>query len=63
MSDFILRLILRFNHNLIVSSCCNNGVSLPEEVYDPQSRVPEADAEDEIYYDARSTTCSTENSH
>ena len=63
MSDFILRLILRCNHNLIVSSCCNNGVPIQEEVYDPKSRVPETDSEDEIYFDARSTTCSTKDSH
>lgn len=52
--DFIIRLFCRWHHNLIVSSCCNNGVSLPKEVYDPQKADEEDNVRpsDEIYYDA-----------
>jgi hypothetical protein len=52
--DFIIRLFCRWHHNLIVSSCCNNGVSLPKEVYDPQKTLEEDDLRppDEVYFDA-----------
>jgi len=54
MSDFIFRLFCRWHHNLIISNCCNNGLSLPKEVYDPQASAHEDDLRpsDEIYYDA-----------
>lgn len=45
-----LRLIFRFHHNLIVSSCCNNGVPIQEEVF-REKACDTADSEDEIYYD------------
>jgi len=53
--DFIIRLFCRWHHNLIVSNCCNNGLSLPKEVYDPASApvpsVRETETDD-VYYDA-----------
>jgi len=59
MSDFVLRLICRWHHNLIISTCCNNGVSLQKEVYDPSqtdvSPTAESAEEDDVYYDASST--------
>lgn len=53
--DFIIRLFCRWHHNLIVSSCCNNGVSLPKEVFDPQKTDIQTEVSrpsDEVYYDA-----------
>jgi hypothetical protein len=59
MSDLIFRLICRWHHNLIVSTCCNNGVSLQKEVFDPSqtdvSSTPESSEEDDLYYDASSS--------
>lgn len=55
MPDFIIRLFCRWHHNLIVSNCCNYGLSLPKEVYDPQTSDITQDGlrpSDEIYYDA-----------
>lgn len=54
MSDFIFRLFCRWHHNLILSSCCNYGVSIPKEVFDPSKSSEEDDVRpaDEVYYDA-----------
>jgi hypothetical protein len=67
MSDFIFRLICRWHHNLIVSTCCNNGVSLQKEVFDPtetsvSSPTPESSEEDDVYYDASSSNSQIESS-
>jgi len=66
MSDFIFRLICRWHHNLIVSTCCNNGISLQKEVYDPSqtdvSPTPESSEEDDVYYDASSSNSQSDSS-
>lgn len=59
MSDFIFRLICRWHHNLIISTCCNNGLSLQKEVCDPahtlSAPTAESSEEDDVYYDASSS--------
>ena len=59
--DFIIRLFCRWHHNLIVSNCCNNGLSLPKEVYDPSSDpgTPTSE-ENDIYYDAQTAGVSSD---